>query len=425
MPSTVHTSQNSSNADRLKKAMAQRSKPTFHKNQIAFDDISYNPHMSTISTISSSSDGSCMSLDTNPRMHSQQSSQHTISRKHPVSNGTTFSDFQAPTLCSDSSFISSPTSTGHSEYSRFGRVVANSINSYSSLDSQESRLGPRRLFEKTNATKSQNPHSTAAPVFVLAKSEDDDDVSEVIGSYQDDIYTGMSLVQLDAYNAQLVAQQCSDTSYYTKPARSSTTHNRSIYDDARVADSCMTHKKQQPSHYSFYDSDFNDNQISFSDNTRQYNLGRRSSMTSLHNRILSVDQNDLPSAAYSPPHRHQRRRNSTSSDMSRRNSIMQPPSSAGPLLNLDLDSVIRNALVASSTYVAPANPKFRNQPSLEDEYKAKPVYNGYPVSPAYASPQYQEQEPRVVQREPEVKTKSNNMARLGTSMMKLARKIAN
>lgn len=424
----------SSNADRLKKAMAQRSRPVLQKSPDShlqsFDDIQVDPHHVSITTLASISSCSSTASSVSPITPGSSISLDKQSRSQTMSTGTAYSDFQAPTLCSDISVLSSPTSTGHSEYSRFGRVVANSINSYSSMDSQDSRSGHGRLFEKSGIAGT----APAGPVFVLpaiTKTEDEEDVvSNVIGSYQNDFY---SLDRLDAHNARLMSQHYTETTYFTKPSKP-TPNSRSIYEDHRVESHYPQHPNHQH-HASLYESEFNDTEFSDSMFPSSRGLIRRSSMSSLYGRILSTDgiehsyETAAPVAQMMTPSRPRNRRNSMASDISSRNSLLHTG------LTLDLDSVIRSALVESSI----ANEQqqkarhFRNQPSLEDKsdyHSLHPVmtnaYTAPKPSMAGSFPAQVPEEHNRAESGMNSSTEKRNMGRLGTSMMKkFARKIAN
>lgn len=434
----------SSNADRLKKALANRSRPAAATAAPIYDDIQVDPHHASIATFSSISSGSSMgsistppssfmSMDSQKHSHHQQSSQPQRSRKNTGNFTSTGGYSDAPTLCSaDSTF------TGVSEYSRFGKVVANSIHSYSSLDSNDSRSG-RRLFERTRQGQTDGEN----PVFVLPSTLDrveDDEVSEVIESYEVDFY---NLDQLDAHNSKTLAKQYTAPTYYSKPMKPSTSRN--IYEDHRVEAFQPTHRQ----HASLFDSDLNDTQFTLSDPSsmfstqqqqqqhnqqHQSHISHSSSISNLYGHVF--DQQPPSKPANRP------RRNSTSSDISTRNSYMQQSSG----LNLDLDSVIRNALVESSTTSSskPRPRHYRNQPSLEEQ----PSQGLYPAmtNNAYSSPRPSETSSASyagmyesadagMQRQLEAEqaaaaaagadmSERRNMARFGTNFKRFARKLA-
>ena len=417
-----------SNADRLKKAMLQRSKPSLpqllHEPIHSYDDIPVDPHHASMSTFaslysdSSASTDSMYSFDTTqslapstapssaasmtpssnmptyhqaskygpldpaPSLHSQYSSQHTLHRKHVLTefeHHSPISHYGGP--------HGSPTNASHSssEYSRFGRVVANSLNSYSSIDSHDRNRNwaPRRLFEKAPpAANFDIPVLTMPTTCTKAIDEImDQQVEDVIGAYEDINHTQHStksrLSQKSSLTDDFITTSSSKSTLGQPQQQqrnfNSSSFQSSLYSDTTRSTTPCFAKSNNP----YFDSEAGTSTSNSTDFSLTQRLQLRSH-SSFDTRLgdsgsytpysaLSLEAMDLNIRSQTRSPIYRRRRNSTSSLSSRsssasQNSFMQ----SAPALNLDLDSVIRSALVESSTHTVPHYISVRS-PQLEGD----------------------------------------------------------
>lgn len=422
-----------SNADRLRKAMLQRSKPTLpgslHSFMHSYDEISVDPlhaSMATFTTLSSSSSestDSCASLESSriapstapsssigsqthvpldtaathvyPSMlPSQQSSQHTLYRKnrdfdHVPSISTTSLYMGSPQHGGPA--IGSPTTTSHSssEYSRFGRVVTASLNSFSSIESEDKRdwAGPKRLFEKSP----QNYVSSAAPVLVMPASsikalEEEVEVQSVISEYED-----MHLANHSAYPQEEYYTSYSKPRPRARKAFLDSSNNQAGSSNNRRGFSSFTNQSRTPNKLramlstpSFYDNCFG-NHSEYSLNGQDTKLSGPSPDNTTYASFTLESLDEYPGNGGSVASLNQRlrpRANSASSAESvyehpRRFSIFQDQHhvlentsvnnsfmQSGTALNLDLDNVIHNALVESSMFRASSRIDLVDKPNL-------------------------------------------------------------
>lgn len=418
-----------SNADRLRKAMLQRSKPTppgsLHQFMHSYDEISIDPLHASMTTFTSLSSSSSESTDSfasleSPRlapstapsssigsqthipldtaaihvypsmMPSQQSSQHTLYRRNrdfdhvPTASLHMGSPHYGPP-------IGSPTTASHSssEYSRFGRVVTTSLNSFSSVDSQEKRdwAGPKRLFEKSP----QNYVSSAAPVLVMPATsikalDEEDEIQSVINDYEDTQSTSHS-----AYSQEDCHTSYSNSLLGTRRAFLDSNNHQTGTSNNRRAFSSFSNQSRTPNKLramlstpSFYDDSFG-NHSEDSLNEYDTNLSGPSpdNTTYASFTLESLDEYPVNGRPVSSLNQRMRpRANSASSaesvyEHTRRFSIFQDEHhvhenlevsnsfmQSGTALNLDLDNVIHNALVESSMFRASSRIDLVDKPNL-------------------------------------------------------------
>lgn len=292
----------SSNADRLKKAMANRSKSDEN-------NAAWNTNHASIATFSS------------------------------ISSSDSTSRSYMPTLCSDSTASTSDFITNDFT----SKTKTNSIASYSSIDSIPSK---QRLYEKNDsAAASSHP-------FVLPTASS--------------FY--MSLDELDDYNSKFMAQGYADRAkQFSRPSYNFHNTLHSISDD----------------------SDDSDND----DDVPLYLRRRHSDLTDL------IDQ--------------------TQSFKIQESNVINT-SSFG--LDLDLDSVIRSALV-ESTASQKQNNTVRTSHHTRIESTDLP-YNLYPTeSSFYMPPSHNSLHNKPL--DPSVQTSPKTKKRLGDTVMRFARKITN
>lgn len=487
-----------SNADRLKKAMLQRTKPAGSPHtgspHFAFvqpyDDIPVDPLHASISTFASLSSSSSESTDSrssygtpsittstapSSSMQSQThipldspshlppshySSQNTLQRKQSDydSNLSQFtsihSPLMSPTVFSMSSQIAplSPSNYGistlaqqsPSDHSRVIRTVPSSINSYSSFESQEKRTwASRRLFEKP-------PHAAtlSGPLMVLQtpsrKTMDSEPAVQVVDYNEKNQLTEHTNLSLDEYFTASSRTSAGARGVY--PSSSNLTNTRSL----RGMFSTPNLQADVPNatHFDLI-NEFTDHSLrrpqlrapvsfetrlgmpSIEDNLTQnttfsaesldvdFNAPRRSRANSLCS-IESVDNHTGVSSL-----------TNTKEDFNNTgNSFMQ----ALPTLDLDLDHVIRNALVESSALRAPSRMEFGDHlthPHIPSSSSNMAMMSTN-VLPLYSSSQVPmdemsrpKDEYQISYSEPMESSKKSKSSRFGSTVRRFARKIAN
>lgn len=487
-----------SNAERLKKAMMQRSKPASvpHLPLIAgYDDIPVE-RITTVASFSSSSSESLDSrysygtpsiapstapssgihsqthllLDNSTPSYthsipSQHSSQNTLHRKHSAQYSELSSPLQATSIYNTmgspsmpqthygSGTLASPTTHSHasSDYSRFGRVAPSSLNSYSSYESQDRKAwAPKRLYERAPQTVSSGGPVMVFPtacIKAVDEVEVEEQVQDVISEYQDSQPNTMqSTVSQKGYyttvsNSTLSGRQAfsSNTSTNTTKTLRNITSSLSLYENpndpaSHTEFSIRQSILQAPSPLEL-----------------AFGLPDETYHTTFSEESLEVDYHDQIQQRPTEFSHHQKlKANPAPSNIptSQQPTSNDDENSEGnafikgtPELNLVLDDVIRSALVESSTHHLPMRSESRlDETSVAPQVSGKMNFLGSDINstlrqlptPRSSSSEFDSsnmsqgsQKHRAASGTASDPGKRVIASRFGSSMKKLARKIAN